>query len=638
MMGDMALTAATFSTPPKLLGIEGGGTCTVALWVEGDRVARWEGGPANLHLLSDAQLTQLLRQAARHFPRPDALAIGLPGARLESDRQRIRRAAAECWPGTPCVATNDLETALAAQPMRKARPRVLVLSGTGSCCYGQREGRGVRTGGWGHLLGDWGSAYWIAVTALRQTLAIYDHTRRWPALGARFLARLHLHLPEDLIDWAKTATKDQMAALAVTVFEAANAGDRHADAVLREAAEHLASDAAACARSIAGPRATVEFILAGGTLLKQPRFAARVARAIRTRWPQAKVVKLARESAWGAVQLAAELARTTGAIPAGASIGLSLPAASSPVAEPPSFPAQAAETSLEAPQRAPDAPALAPTEEPNPRSRNLDRLPLARAIELMLSEEETTAHAVRSARRELEQVIRRVVRAFRRGGRLFYVGAGTSGRLGLLDASECPPTFSVSPEMVQGIIAGGPQAVFQAVEGAEDDAAAGERSVIGRGVHSRDVVLGIAASGRTPFVLAALRQARRLGAQTVLLHCNPRLQLPAGVQPHQFICLPTGPEVLTGSTRLKAGTATKLALNIISTLSMVQLGKVLGHWMVDLQPTNRKLRARAVRIVGHLTQVSPEVARAALEAAGWRIREAVRRLGRRAGAHPRNAR
>ncbi|WCJ60165.1 N-acetylmuramic acid 6-phosphate etherase [Fontisphaera persica] len=606
----MALTAGPFPNTPKLLGIEGGGTCTVALFVQGEQVQRWEGGPANLHLLTDEQLTELLREVARQFPRPDALAIGLPGARLESDRERIRRAAAECWPAVPCLATNDLETALAAQPARQPLPRVLVLSGTGSCCYGQTEGRGVRTGGWGHLLGDWGSAYWIAVTALRQTLAIYDHTRRWPALGARFLTRLNLNVPEDLIDWAKTATKDQMAALAVTVFDAANAGDRHAEAVLREAAEHLASDAAACARRIARPRSAVEFILAGGTLLKQPRFAARVSREIRARWPQAKVVKLSRESAWGAVELAARLAR--------------LPKA------PCLRNNNAASIKLN--------PLLSPTEEPNPRSRHLDELPLSRAIDLMLSEEQRTPAAVRAARRDLEETIRRVVRAFRRGGRLFYVGAGTSGRLGILDASECPPTFSVPAEMVQGIMAGGAPAVFQAVEGAEDDEAAGRQAMVGRGITAKDVVIGIASSGRTPFVLSALCQARKLGAYTVLLHCNPRLQLPEEKQPHRFICLPTGPEVLTGSTRLKAGTATKLALNLISTLSMVRLGKVLGHWMVDMRPTNSKLRARAVRIVSHLTGAPPEQAQAALEAEDWNIREVVRRLGRRRPAHEREAR
>lgn len=605
MMFFMALTAAKSPPPKKLLGIEGGGTSTVALFVHGNDVQRREGGPANLHLVSDEQLAALLSGLARQFPKPDAVAIGLPGARLESDRERIRRAAALCWPGTPCLATNDLETALAAQPARRPMPRVLVLSGTGSCCYGQTAGRGVRTGGWGHLLGDWGSAYWIAVTALRQTLAIYDHTRRWPALGTRFLARLNLNVPEDLIDWAKTATKDQMASLAVTVFEADNDGDRHAHAVLGEAASHLGSDAAACARRVAKPRQPVEFILAGGTLLKQPRFAARVRRDILARWPRGKVVCLERESAWGAVELAARLAGTC----------------------------------ISKTNTKPDEPLVvaeampSPTEEPNPNSKNLDHLPLAKAIELMLREEKSTPQAVWTARGALEHVIRRVVRAFRRGGRLIYVGAGTSGRLGVLDASECPPTFSVPPHMVQAIMAGGSQAVFHAIEGAEDDTAAGSQAVAGRGVGRKDVVVGIASSGRTPFVFGALQEARRRGAYTVLLHCNPRLQLPAKNHPHHLVCLPTGPEVLTGSTRLKAGTATKLALNIISTLSMVQLGKVLGHWMVDMRPTNSKLRARAVRIVTQLTGAPAEAAQSALAGADWNIRLAVRRLSRTRRRH-----
>jgi N-acetylmuramic acid 6-phosphate etherase len=199
----------------------------------------------------------------------------------------------------------------------------------------------------------------------------------------------------------------------------------------------------------------------------------------------------------------------------------------------------------------------------------------------------------------------------------------------VLDASECPPTFGTSPDLVQGIIAGGPVALWSAVEGAEDAAAAGARAVQFRGVGRRDTVVGIAASGRTPFVWGALGEARRRGAATVLLCFNPNLVIPRANRPTLVIAPNVGPEILTGSTRLKAGTATKLLLNIFTTLAMVRLGKVVSNLMVDVKPTNAKLRDRATRIVQTLTGASYEAGRADLEKAGWKVREACRRLARR---------
>ena len=268
-----------------------------------------------------------------------------------------------------------------------------------------------------------------------------------------------------------------------------------------------------------------------------------------------------------------------------------------------------------------------PTEQRHPRSMNLDKLPLREAVTLMLNEEAGVPGILLAERRRIEQVIRAIVRAFRRGGRLFYVGAGTSGRLGVLDASECPPTFRTPPDMVQGIIAGGQRALWLSVEGAEDDADAGARALRSRGVAGRDVVVGIAASGTTPFVWGALCDARRRGATTVLVCFNPFLHIPRPQRPTVVIAPNLGPEVLTGSTRLKAGTATKLLLNLFTTLAMVRLGKVRSNLMIDLNPTNTKLRDRAVRIVEDLTGADSAAARRALEGAGWNIKKAVARLG-----------
>jgi len=270
-----------------------------------------------------------------------------------------------------------------------------------------------------------------------------------------------------------------------------------------------------------------------------------------------------------------------------------------------------------------------PTEQRNRRSMNLDKLPLGRAIRLMLSEEAGVPAKLLAERQGIEQVIRAIVRAFRQGGRLFYVGAGTSGRLGVLDASECPPTFHTPRAMVEGIIAGGRKALWQSVEGAEDDATAGGRTIKARGVNWRDMVVGIAASGTTPFVWGALGEAKRRGARTVLACFNPFVEIPRGLRPGIIISPNLGPEVLTGSTRLKAGTATKLLLNLFTTLAMVRLGKVQSNLMIDLKPSNAKLRGRAVRIVGELTGADSEAARAALARSGWVVKRAVARLRRK---------
>jgi N-acetylmuramic acid 6-phosphate etherase len=279
--------------------------------------------------------------------------------------------------------------------------------------------------------------------------------------------------------------------------------------------------------------------------------------------------------------------------------------------------------------------AQSPTEKRNPKSSHLDQMPIARGIELMLSEDATLTLAIRQERKAIARVILEVVRAFQHGGRLIYAGAGTSGRLGVLDASEIPPTFRASREQVQGIIAGGRQALWSAVEGAEDDVQGGALAIRNRAVGSKDVIIGIAASGRTPFVWGALHEARARGAFTVLLCFNPamrqavrRMRDPSW-KPDVMITPDVGPEVLTGSTRLKAGTATKLILNMITTLAMTKVGKVVSNLMVDVNPSNVKLRDRALRILCDLTGCSVAGAGTALNHSGWVVKKAYDTLRRR---------
>ncbi len=262
------------------------------------------------------------------------------------------------------------------------------------------------------------------------------------------------------------------------------------------------------------------------------------------------------------------------------------------------------------------------TERRNPRTANIDLAEPSEIVALMLAEDRTIADAVASQAEVIAALVARIEAAFRAGGRLLYVGAGTSGRLGVLDASECPPTFGADPRQVVGIIAGGDHALRNAIEGAEDDPAAGAAAITEAAVSSQDVVVGIAASGTTPFVHGALERARRLGAVTGMVACSPPPAAALAHVDHAVVAI-TGPEVVTGSTRLKAGTATKLILNMLTTGAFIRIGKTYGNLMVDLRATNAKLTDRSERIVMEVCDVSREQARAVLAEAGGRVKHAI---------------
>ncbi|GMR14374.1 MAG: N-acetylmuramic acid 6-phosphate etherase [Gemmatimonadota bacterium] len=262
------------------------------------------------------------------------------------------------------------------------------------------------------------------------------------------------------------------------------------------------------------------------------------------------------------------------------------------------------------------------TEQTNPKSAQIDGLSSIEIVDLVNTEDRMVAEAVSQERERIALAIDLVVEAFRTGGRLIYVGAGTSGRLGVLDAAEMPPTFGTDPAMTQGVIAGGYEALVRACEGAEDHPDRGAEAMDGRGVGPNDFVLGIATSGTTPFVHGALERARELGARTGFLLCtHPSNEL---IDTHDVVIAPlVGPEVITGSTRMKAGTATKLVLNTITTGAMVRLGKVYGNLMVDLQVSCEKLRDRGERILVRTLAVDRERAAALLVAAGGHVKTAI---------------
>ncbi|HSM17189.1 MAG TPA: N-acetylmuramic acid 6-phosphate etherase [Gemmatimonadales bacterium] len=262
------------------------------------------------------------------------------------------------------------------------------------------------------------------------------------------------------------------------------------------------------------------------------------------------------------------------------------------------------------------------TERRNPRTPGIDSASPLEIVDLIAAEDATVPGIVAAARRELARAIESIETSFRSGGRLIYLGAGTSGRLGVLDAAECPPTFGTDPAMVLGVIAGGPPALVRSAEGAEDDTAAGRVAMDERQVSARDTVVGIAASGTTPYVGAGLARAKERGATTILVTSS---DAPDAVTRtcDLVIPIPVGPEVITGSTRMKAGTATKLVLNTLSTGAMIRLGKVYGNLMVDLQAWSGKLIDRGERIVMETTGVDRAAARQAIEAAGGSVKTAI---------------
>lgn len=261
------------------------------------------------------------------------------------------------------------------------------------------------------------------------------------------------------------------------------------------------------------------------------------------------------------------------------------------------------------------------TEQRNPRTSEIDLQSTHDILKTINTEDKLVAGAVEREIPHIKEGVEMIVECFRQGGRLIYVGAGTSGRLGVLDAAECPPTFGTKPEMVVGMIAGGDPAMFRAQEGAEDDSAAGVRDVNACNVSPADVVCGLAASRRTPYVVAAVARARELGAKTIYVTTNPRstFDLPVDVA----ICPEVGPEVLMGSTRMKSGTAQKLVLNMLTTAAMIKLGKVYENMMVDLQLTNRKLAERAKRIIMAVTKVEYDVAEKYLAESGGHVKTAI---------------
>ena len=578
---------AAKDTDRYIIGVEGGGTKTDWIYLRqanGKSSILQEGrlSAANLRLTSDAKLRRMLRLLPRNAHH---VGVFLAGCVTAADRKRLYRLASKTWPEAAIAVGSDRDSGFAAA--FGDLDGIAVISGTGSAVTGRKGGKIENAGGRGHLLGDRGGAYVISIEGLRLALRNYDLEHRITPLAETILRALSLNRMEDLIGWTQGADKKEISALAPVMFDIAANGDRQMLAVIEAGAAALAQYTKSVAKWLDFTLPPVKLL--GSLFLNQPLYADLYRTALKPLMKVASLEICTLSGALGAAHLA-----TSGKF------------------KRENFPALGTSVRI--------ANAASVTEKSNPRSQQIDRLPLSKLIRLFIDEEEHVQKALTAADKSLQKAVVTVVQSFRKNGRLFYVGAGTSGRLGILDASEIPPTFGEPPSRVQGIIAGGQAAITNSVEGAEDDELQGAQSIQERGVCKQDVVCGITASGRTPFVLSALREALRIGAKTILLTCNPDAGNEFGIQ----ILLATGPELITGSTRLKCGTATKAALNILTTCSMIRLGKVRGNQMVDLKPSNTKLKNRAVRIVSELRSWPAEKAAAALKKHRWNIRRAMK--------------
>ncbi len=584
----------------RILGVEGGGTKTAWVLVEpvvptGRDDPGWEFHvidqgklpPSNFRLTTPERLRVIFAELPKQI---DRAGVFLAGCATEEDRRSLKQICLEIWPNAKIVTGSDRDSGLAVA--LDHGDGIVVNAGSGSSVTGRRGERIERAGGWGHILGDAGGGYFLSIQALRLILREHDLHCGEIGFAAKILHALSLNNLNELVRWVQTADKMDIAMLAPVVFEAANEGDARMMEIIEEGACVLCeyTEAVASGLHLLAPKVA----LIGGLFHRDSIYTHAFRRRLKKNLPDARVAVAERAPELGAAWLASELCDHAAVRP------------------------KLSETEI-------DGLAAALTEQRNPRSENLEKMSGRELVQVFVEEEKFVEAALRAAASELTMAVEIVAESLRNGGRLFYVGAGSSGRIGVLDASEISPTFGAPRELVQGVIAGGVTALYRSAEGAEDDETAGALAMDERRIKNPDVVIGISASGRTPFVLGALARAKQLSTKTILLTCNPTVAGGADAdQPLDLvITLAVGPEILTGSTRLKAGTATKVALNIISTGAMIALGKVRGNLMVDLHTTSTKLRDRAVRVVAELTQCDYSSAREKLEANGWNLRRII---------------
>ncbi len=596
-----------------VIGVDGGATKTVAALVleDGSVLSVGTAGGANPLVWGNAAFANIrsacdaaLTIAQTDWEDVSFAFVGMAGVD-EPNSSPHKFALSHLQSELPVPFALDNDGIVAHAGALAGRDGIVVVAGTGAIAIGIVNGQRVRVDGMGHWFGDEGSATWIALQGLRAATRAQDGRGEPTKLAEVLPKALMVNSLRDAASLLASGdlTKFDLAFAAVTVTKVAEEGDKVAQKILQDAASSLAESVIAVAKKLARFDLPVSFT--GGVFRLTPKMPDLFREALSRQLPNAQIQEPQLPPHLGAALLAAkqigweidkqwldrlvETGKQWGYFDLGAGLVEVLPRLLS--------------------------------EQRNPASMFLDQLDVEAILNLINDEDQKVAPAVRQEVPAIAQAVRWAVRGLSRGGRLIYVGAGTSGRLGIMDAAECPPTFGTPPDWVIGVIAGGPQAVFRAVEGAEDDMEAGREEMRKLEVGEKDVVVGLSVSGRTPFVIAAMEEARKRGAKTVAITVNR--DAPIAAVADVVIAPVVGPEIVSGSTRMKAGTAQKLILNMISTATMVRLGRVRSNLMIDLRTWSVKLQERAKRIVAQLAGVSIPEAETALEANNWEVRKAI---------------
>ena len=565
------------------IGVDGGGSKTKAVMLNQDYQVLGEGesGSSNYHYIGlektqDNLLTAMnmaCQTAKVKLSQVSAITWALAGVDRPTERLLFTELGSKLLNGVPVHVVNDALSALVGG--LSTRQGIVLIAGTGMIAYGENTtGKIARAGGWGPLL-DQGSGYNMAQKALQAVAQASDQGNIPTKLTDKILAQLNLSQASHLVSWLYAPERQiaEIAALAPLVLNEAENGDLVAIEIVAECALALAEAVSAVVKQLNIRKQVYPLVLTGSLLNKNHFYQQLVGQTIHSQSPFVQIMPPQATAAVGAALLAFE------------ALGHTLPDKKC--------------------QPLPFIDGWA-SEQRNLLTYNLDIYPVLTLAGLMHIQDTQAVASVKTCLPLIAKSIEAIAERMKKGGRLIYVGAGTSGRLGILDASECPPTFNASPKQVLGLIAGGKTATTRAFEGAEDNAAHGADDINKLKIGPLDSVVGIAASGRTPYVKGALDSAKAQGALTIALTCN----LPARITKNaDYVIAPlVGPEALTGSTRLKAGTAQKLILNMLSTGVMVRLGKTYSNLMVDMKQSNVKLQARAIRIVAQACAIDEKQA------------------------------
>ena len=609
-----------------VIGIDGGGAHTAVCLMNvrtGDMVCT-EVGASNIHAIGLDAACEAIQQATRsalaeavkkydllEIPLVEAMTCCLSGAGRETEQQAIRENLTARGLAEKIDVHNDAEALLASARIFDAG--IAVIAGTGSFVWGRNgSGQIARADGWGSLLGDSSGGFGIGLAGLRAVCRCHDGSGPETRLLDLALEHYGLKSATELIERVAVPTipRDSVAQFAPRVFAAAEAMDAVGMRIVEEAVADLAASTQAVRRQLFTADEAVSFVMGGGLALNQVYYRERYANAIRSVHGQDCVYVFNDAPEVGAARLALKMLGIDPDNTAASGESLVNLMTNPPDAD-----------SLKQGRRIYDLCATLPTEQRNPKAIALDASGSIDILTLMNEEDRGVAPAVEKVLPEIAEAVERIVEVFRGGGRLFYIGAGTSGRLGCLDAAECPPTFGTPPEMVQAVIAGGAATLLRSREGAEDRAEEAIADLTARGFGAQDILVGLAASRRTPYVLSALEYARGIGAQTVLITCSPQADPLDYVD--VMVAPDVGPEVVMGSTRLKAATAQKMILNMLTTASMIRLGKVYRGMMVDLQLSCEKLSERAKRTLAILTEMDYDACTQALGEAGGNVKRAI---------------